>query len=227
MRAAKTLITAALMALAVPALAGTTLLDFESVSSVTTDLSKDKLYAGLGINFTTNAWSAASRKAKTDPGEGYFYRGLDANGFTNNRGGLWIWDGDTDTGELSFFINVAKGFNTEFGLSYTTGDGVAGRVEIYSEENGKGELVNDLALASTGACPADPSYLCKWNDPTISLNGKVGKSIRITGANTQLIFDDFRFQLNGGGTQVPEPGGVALSLAALGALAWSRKRKAS
>lgn len=225
MLAAKNLIVSALLALALPAMAGTTLLDFEEVSATTTALSVSNPYKALGIDFTANAYSAASKKALVNPGGGLFYRGLDASGFTGNRGALVLWDGDSDTGIVSFIINVAQGFDTSFGLSYTTA--ARGSVQIYSGENGSGDVIGNLGLVRSSPC-ATTDYLCEWNDAAIDLKGQVGRSIRFTGQNTQLIFDDFKLQLHDAPTNpIPEPTGLALSLAALGALAWARKRAAS
>lgn len=225
MFAAKTLIATALLALALPSMAGTTLLDFEQISATTTALSNSKPYTGLGIDFSANAYGIASRKARVNAGSGWFYRDLEADGKTANRGGLFLWDGATDTGFFSFIINVEDGFDTDFGLSYTSALNAGGSVQVFSEKDGGGESLGGLVLQGSAACP-DTDYLCTWKDETIDLKDKVGRSILISGSNAQFIFDDFRLNLHAG-TQVPEPGGVALSLAALGALAWSRgKRRA-
>jgi hypothetical protein len=225
MLAAKNLIVSALLTMALPAMAGTTLLDFEGVSATRTALTVNNPYAALGIGFTANSYSAASNKALVNPGDAYFYRGLDANGKTANRGALVLWDGRTDTGVFSFYMNVAQGFDTSFGLSYTSG--ASGTVQIFSGENGSGDLISDLGLVRSKTCAADTRYLCEWSDANIDLKGQVGRSIRFTGQNTQLIFDDLKLQLHEDPTNpIPEPGGLALSLAALGALVWGRKRTA-
>jgi hypothetical protein len=223
MLAAKSLIAAAVMALSLPTLAGTTLLDFESVSDITTAMTVSNPYSALGFNFSANAYSAASDKARVKPGDGSFYRDLKPDGKTDNRGALVLWDGKSGQGEgiFSFLINVADGFDTSVDLSYATGLFNGGQVEVFSDVDGAGSAVAGLALTATGSCE-NAGYICKWNDATIDLQGKVGRSIRFTGSNALLIFDDLKFQRNG---QVPEPGGVALSLAALGALAWSRSKR--
>lgn len=224
MLAAKSLIAAAAIAMSLPAMAGTTLLDFETVSNVTTALAVSNPYSAQGINFSANAYSAVSDKARVNPGDGSFYRDLMPDGKTDNRGALVLWDGQSGQGQgtFSFLINVAAGFDTSVDFSYATGLFNGGRVDIFSELNGAGATVAELALSATGSCE-NTSYLCKWNDATIGLQGKVGHSIRFTGSNALLIFDDLKFQRNF--QQVPEPGGVALSFAALGALAWGRSKR--
>jgi hypothetical protein len=224
MLAAKTLIATALLALTLPALAGTTLLDFEQISATTTALAISKPYTGLGIDFGANAYGIVSSKARVNPGEGNFYRDLDADGKTSNRGALFLWDGQTDTGFFSFFINVADGFDTSFALSYTSGLNAAGSVQVFSEKDGGGESLGGVVLQGSASC-ANTAYLCTWKDESVDLKGKIGRSILISGSNAQFIFDDFKLNLHSGSGQVPEPGGVALSLAALGALAWSRSKR--
>lgn len=222
MLAAKTLIATALLALTLPAMASTTLLDFEQISATTTALSTSQPYAGLGIDFGANAFGVVSKKARVNPGSGNFYRDLDADGKTSNRGALFLWDGKTDAGVFSFLINVADGFDTNFGLSYTSALNAGGSVQVFSEANGGGESLGGLVLQGSASC-ANTQFLCTWKDETIDLKDKVGRSILISGSNAQFFFDDLRLNLHS--TQVPEPGGVALSLAALGALAWSRSKR--
>ena len=152
------------------------------------------------------------------------------DGKTDNRGALVLWDGISGTGEgvFSFLINVVDGFDTSVDLSYATGLFNGGQVVVFSELNGGGSAVAALALTSAGGCD-NTDYICKWHIATIGLQGKVGHSMRFTGSNELLIFDDLKFQRNG--QSVPEPGGVALSLAALGALgtlgalAWRRSKR--
>lgn len=225
MLAAKTLIATALLALALPSMAGTTLLDFEQISATTTALSTSQPYSGMGIDFGANAYGIVSSKARVDPGEGDFYRALEADGKTANRGALILWDNSSGSGARTFVINIADGFDTSFGLSYTSALIASGSVQVFSEQNGGGDSLGSLVLQGSAACP-DTRYWCTWKDETIDLKDKVGRSIVVSGSNAQFIFDDFRLNLHAGtGTQVPEPGGVALSLAALCALAWSRSNK--
>ncbi|MCV2354719.1 hypothetical protein LNV09_11160 [Paucibacter sp. B2R-40] len=231
MLAAKTLIASALLGLASSAMTAPTTLDFEKVDAKTTLLSTTQLYKDLGVSFSGGGFGVASSIAKTDPGDGNFYRGkIDAPNqsppfYSANRGAVILWDGGTST-EATFVINVKDGFNDDFFLSYSSADfATSGAVKIFSEANGGGDNLGGIDLQLTGQ-QGCAGFLCNWNDAHSTIaNGKIGKSIVITGGNGLFYLDDFKLNLLGDGTHVPEPGGVALSLAALAALAWSRTKR--
>lgn len=233
MLAAKILSVSAMLAVALPALAAPTTLDFEQVAAATTQLSTTDLYKDLGISFSGAGWGIASVLAQTAPGEGNFYRGKinnpdlsqDPPFFSANRGAVLLQDKTVLTGvPVSFIINVEAGFSDSFDLSYTSDRLGTGNVSIFSGLNGQGSNLGGFGLQGIGSC-AD-TYFCNWKSDTKTLAaGERGRSIVITGSNALFFVDDFSFNLST--KPVPEPGGLALSLAALGALAWARKRTAS
>jgi len=225
---AQKFIASACLALTLPAFAGTTLLDFESVPAATTSLSVANLYAGQGISFSQNAWSMVSKIAQTDPGEGNFFRGLDANSKSLTRGALHLAVNPAAPpvgSTQQFVMNVAAGFDTDFSLLYAASISGGGQVSIFSDADGQGQQLGSFDLSSGSVCEPREGWLCSWTEASLKFSGKA-HSIRFSGDDGQFLFDDIRLQLNQSGNPVPEPGGVALSLAALGALAWNRKRRA-
>jgi len=228
------LIGGALLALTLPAVAGTTLLDFESVLAATTDLTVVNPYAAKGISFTKNAWSMASAAPGTsNPGEGKFFR--DASFFGSpTRGALHLALDPAGLGgnsQQAFFINIESGFDTNFSMLYAASISGKGDVAVFSGANGEGDKLGGFDMAPGAECLSPTTgqvlngWLCNWVEGRFAFQG-TAHSIRISGDDAQFFFDDIRLQLNGNTNPVPEPGGVALSLAALGALAWSRKRSA-
>jgi len=218
-------IASALLALTLPAFAGTTLLDFESVPAATTDMTVGNPYAAQGISFTKNAWSIASKIAQSEPGDGNFFRGLDANGKSLTRGALHLTlNPNAPAGNTSpdFLMNVAEGFDTDFSMLYAASMSGGGQVSIYSGLDGQGDELGTFDLIKGAPCELKVGWLCNWTKAGVDFAG-VAHSIRFTGDDGQFFFDDIRMQRN---NAVPEPSSVALSLAALGALVWSRKRSA-
>ncbi len=222
-------IASALMVLSLPALASTSLLDFESVAAATTDMSLSNPYAAQGISFSANAWSMVSKIAQSDPGSGNFFRGLDANNKSLTRGALHLAiDPSTLPGNVdpTLVINVAEGFDTDFSLLYAASISGKGKVSVFSATDGLGDELASFDLNEGAACDIKPGWLCNWTAAGAQFSG-LAHSIRISGNDGQFLFDDIRLQRNTGSNPVPEPGGLALSLAALGALAWGRKRRAA
>ncbi|MCV2349970.1 PEP-CTERM sorting domain-containing protein [Paucibacter sp. Y2R2-4] len=203
------------------------MLDFESVPAATTDMTLGNPYAAQGISFSKNAWSMASKIAQSNPGDGNFFRGLDANNKSLTRGALHLAlnpDAPPTQADQAFVINVAEGFDTDFSLLYAASISGKGQISIFSNADGLGDVLGSVDLIEGAQCVIRPGWLCNWTPAGVQFSG-VAHSIRISGNDGQFLFDDIRLQLNQGGNPVPEPGGMALSLAALGALAWSRKRR--
>ena len=240
MLAAKTIIATALLAQALPSMASPTLLllDFETVAVATTDLSTaaGNPYLGQGISFTQNAWSMASSAPGTvNPGTGKFFRDPLIWG-SQTRGAMHLTGNPLLPGsglKKEFVINSANGFDSEFSMLYAASTSGNGAVSLFSELDGGGATLGGFNMTPGATCLNPntgaplPGWLCNWTEGKVSFAGKA-HSIRISGDDAQFFFDDLRLQFNTSPPNpVPEPGSLALSLAAIGALAWGRKRRVS
>ena len=244
----KNLMVLAIMTLCLPAMAAPIFLDFENVP---TDPSRvGKAYEdSLGVSFSDNAWSSVSvfnNENAKNPGS--FFRAV-GNRFT--RGALTLSANPLNPpvgGPIdgSFFINVEQGFKDSFSMLYTAATNARnnGVVRVYSEINGGGDSLSvNSGLGTTATSPlasaplqaqsvcidpdtgkAAPDFYCTWARLELGFAG-TARSIEVSGDFTKYFFDDLQLgATGGGGGTVPEPSGVALSLAALGALAWTRQR---
>ncbi len=224
MLALKTLVvTAVLAASAVPALAERVLLNFEDVPNSFARVSDS--YKSNGIYFSSNAWSLKSQ-AGLCGGTGLFFGG------NTNDVGCGAVELSTSSGSgtgfsTSMTINVTDGFNGLLSLLYTAKN--AGSLQAFDGLDGQGTKLAQAGLNTQPDC-ADPDadFACNWDTAFFDLKTSTAKSLVISGIDQRLLIDNLLFgNINAStppATNVPEPGGVALSLAALGALAWTRKR---
>jgi hypothetical protein len=95
-------------------------------------------------------------------------------------------------------INMAGGFETEISFYYSSAS-VPGLIEIYSELGGTGDLLASQSLPATGS-------FSTFSNITIPFTG-MAKSVVISGAGNQSLFDDFAF-IPYGSTPVPLRGWV-------------------
>ncbi|MET0519515.1 MAG: PEP-CTERM sorting domain-containing protein [Burkholderiaceae bacterium] len=195
-------------------------LTFEETGAAPTPVGS--LYGGLGIVFGPNAIIQRTSDPITNcsqPGQGNFY-----NDAAPSCGAFILsYSGDSDSGK-STIISIAKGFEDSFALIYApVADLPPASVSIFDASH---QLLGSQTLIGQGACETE-GWLCKWGSVDISFLG-TAYSVEITGPTDAIYFDNVLFGDvlgDGGGSNVPEPKSMALSLAALGALAWSRKRK--
>lgn len=224
MRATKHWLSSVLLAISVPALAAPTVLSFEDAPAVATRVLDS--YSALGIHFSSDAWAAMS-KGVLNSAYGNFYAA--PGDFGSNKGAVTLTSnaypqaGEAPpTGSNFFTISVEHGFDGFFSLRYT---GEAAMTITAYDKNGDalGLPVGGDGTLTTGCAT---NFACNWSLRTLQLDA-AAYSIKIEGTNGKQWFDDFSFGRlladEQGGT-VPEPGGVALSLAALGALALGRRR---
>ena len=242
MLAIKTFVATAVLAAVVPVIAAPIFLDFEK-SPLERGQAGD-LYVDQGVVFTENAYTIHSYFSDPKPEKGAnFIRFSDLN----SKAALFLSSTATSA---DFFINVAAGFSGTFSMIYTTTQAITDGgdfVELFSGTNGTGNVVNagsrpdpkrpgdnlpGAQLKRQGECinPADPletlaGVYCTWSEIKLDFTD-IARSVHISGASNVYFFDNMTFGLASPspGTDVPEPGGIALSLAALGALAWTRKR---
>ncbi len=228
MLATKKIVASALLAVALPTLAAPVLLDFESVGAATSRVGDS--YVDQGIRFSNNAWSYLSADFG---GSGAFFRTPATRGAIS-----LILDPTTPSPPgspaIDFIINVEDGFTVDFAMLYTASGLGFGSVAIFDGLDGKASDGSDTSIGGFNLVPQpdcfdggvpQPGYLCNWEQQRAVFSGKAF-SVRISGVDGQFFFDNLSFGDVGSPppVTVPEPGGVALSLAALGALALGRRR---
>ena len=240
MLAIKNLVATAILAIATPIMAAPVFLPFEDAPLDTTLVGE--FYKNLGIVFSDHAFTVRSYDDPRVNQGGNFRRYSDPS--SKAALGMYALGGGT----TGFFINIAAGFSGKFTMLYTadrTADD-SGFAELFSGVNGTGNVINTgsrpdpahpgstlpgAALTRQAPCtnPAgvsQPGVLCTWAEVSLAFTG-VAQSVHISGISGAYFYDNLTFGPLADvppTTDVPEPGGVALSLAALGALAWARKR---
>jgi len=234
----KIALASVLLATALPTMADPVTLDFEiSVASGHAKLSD--LTLGSGITVGPNAWlfntldNGSGSGCESFPnGYGKFYN--EKTGPSCGAVALRQALDSEDTVPLSFQIDTKFGFNGSFSLAYATSAGFD--VSSIKFLDGLGNFIEDargldIALIlspTTGAC--DTGWICDWTTVTFeNKDNLLIKSVLVSGTQGQVFYDNFSFgnvlTSDEPPVNVPEPGGIALSMAALGALAWSRKRR--
>jgi len=230
MKAMKTLLATSLLAAALPSMAGTILLDFEDLTLDSTRAQNYVNQSGqawaASVLFSENAWVIKSASAGGDLGNFYNLNG------SINRGALMLTaDPDPDPDNLptpaeSFTVRIDGGFNS-FSMNFT-GEGSVSVLAYNAAGTRIGSSGGPAPVPGPQECL--PNYACKWAPLSIDLGDEKAAWITVSGTDGKFYFDDLLFVADEDDgnppVDVPEPGGVALSLAALGALAWSRKRRA-
>lgn len=232
MRLIKALATSSLLALAAPAFAGV-LLDFEPLAnkSLAELQAVGDYYASTyGITFTGDAYALIDSDAPGGIGSGNF--GNAPSRWT----GVWLTQptNEPTSPNTTFTINVNGGFDSLFSLYYTTtASAVSGNVSL---RDASGVAFASFSLpAITRSCAPPPlgsgdladNFYC-WDNAVFDFSsfGKSAYSIQITGSDSDFLFDNMAFgDATDPPVDLPEPAGMALSLAALGALAWTRRRQ--
>jgi hypothetical protein len=130
-------------------------------------------------------------------------------------------------------INLANGFITGSSLFYSAMADSALTVTLYEDVDGKGRATAYAPPAlglKLSDCTISPFTFCDWNELKFVFEdvNAVAKSVVISGLDRSVMLDDLSFlpAATTAPNPLPEPGGVALALAALGALGWARKRAA-
>lgn len=220
----------AIAAFTLPAQAAPVFIDFEAVPNAINNLATQVNPYSADVQFVKGALSMTSAwpgSPNGGTGDGQFFR--DPASYGSGTKGAVFMSGELDQNNLtSLLFNVAAGFEESFSMLYANDLGDA-TVRVYDGLNGQGQqLGKDERLSSTGACK-DPvsgaaltDFVCNWRTAAVNFSG-TARSVQITGVSNAFWLDDFRLGATGG--TVPEPGGVALSLAALGALALGRKKQ--
>lgn len=223
MQAIKNLVAVAILAAALPAVAAKVVLNFESVPTDGTLIGET--YSASGIHFGAGAWSFKSQSGSCG-GTGKFFGGNTDEVGCGAAELVSSLTGGTGTG-ISLVISVDKGFTGLFSMLYAASS--AATMSLYSSADfvDANLISTDRVLGRTPTCIGALDFKCNWATKTVDLGGKTAQFVVISGVDASMFFDNVTFgdvNAGGGGTDVPEPAGLALSLAALGALAWTRKR---
>jgi len=211
MKAMKILLASSLLVVALPSMAAPLTLDFEDATAEFDLIEVGDRYQSLGASFSPGALMAMSRKIdSTAPGNFY-----GPGGELNNIGAVTQ---RSSTGK--FTITTTESWDGFFSLIY---GGVSNVVLTAHLLNGN--TVSTSVSGPTGLCEGN-AYVCNWASLSLDLKGQAATSFDVVVQSGDVWLDNISFSdaVTDPGTPVPEPGGVALSLAALGALAWSRKR---
>lgn len=244
MRATSRILALALTAALQPAIAAVApiSLNFEDISSAFNEDGVVNLlnppYTGgnAGVQFAGDSWAAASTACNGD----------NIVTFVTHAGGCnaFMLAGDLTTtlpaqpGTKKAFINLAAGFVTGSHLYYSALTSSSLSIKAYTGLNGGGDLVqflddpkdgNDGNPTAIGGCGNGATF-CNWSLLNLNLGSATAKSLVISGIDSAVMLDDLYFVAPADVTQpptgLPEPGSIALAMTALGALGWSRKRKA-
>lgn len=127
-------------------------------------------------------------------------------------------------GTQSATINLVDGFVAGSSLWYSAMLDSAITITLYAGLDATGRITSyDQGLTKSDCSRAT---FCDWSQLAFNFDG-VAKSIVISGADRSVMLDDLSFlPFSTQPAPLPEPGGVALALAALGALGWTRRRAA-
>jgi hypothetical protein len=216
MNIVRTALSCLLLAAASPTFADPVLLTFDSEASAHPDVSIDAstltYVDGITFSPSTAAYITASAKAFSN-GLGNFYGSVgNSADQTSNKGALAL------TAD-SFVVSVPGGFNGPFSIDFA-GQGSAHLVAL-------DQLGNVLATfspapaGSNNGCAA--GFACNWTTLSFDLGSALNVyGVEVSGANGLQWFDNVNFANVNQPTGVPEPNSLALSLMALGVLAWTR-----
>jgi hypothetical protein len=211
MRMTSKFLAVALTASLQSAMAGTIPLNFE-------DLTTLSQFNGNynGVNITGAGWGGTSEVCNGDIS---FLR-------TGSCGALWLAVDPTKrpTGKLeSVTMSIADGFD---GLSFLySGSATAINLSVHVYDATGAELGVGLTDLTGASCTQ--YQFCNWSSPiTLNFTG-VARSVVFSALDQGVLLDDIIFKTPTSTGNLPEPASVALALGALGALGWSRKRKAA
>jgi hypothetical protein len=231
MRAISKFLALALAAVLQPAVAAPAVvsIDFEDVNSfVDPDFGVGLVgdhYAKLGVTFSGAAWGARAENNTCPSGFGI-------NFVNGSCGALFLAqdaNGTIQTTPSTLYINVAAGFETEFDFVFALAGASNASIAVYDGLDGTGnkfKLSQDDAVFSNAGCNSSNARFCDFTGKAVAFSGGVAHSIAISGVDQSLMLDNLKFTLAAPTNRTPEPASAALALGALGALAWTRKRKA-
>jgi MYXO-CTERM domain-containing protein len=182
----------------------------------------DRYLASDGVQFTGSALGVSSLLCVTDPDNEVGFGFIDAGGGCG--GAVLLFTGGTT--DPTFTINFAGGFTAGSSFLYSAIRGSGVSVEVFDALDGKGTGTAQSAL-TTDTCDLPGVTFCSWPELKLAFLG-TAYSIVISGVNDSFMLDNLSL-LAAGPTNpnpTPEPASAALALGALGALGWTRRRRA-
>lgn len=210
MRTTSKFLAVALTASLQSAMAGTIPLNFE-------DLTTTSALSGNynGVNIGGAAWGAVS---ETCGGDVSFSR-------AGSCGALWLAQDPTQpasTGSKSLTLSLADGFD---GLSFVySASRPAPALFVHVYDAAGAELGNGLSNLTGAGCAN--FVFCNWSQTmTLNFTG-VARSVTFSALDQTVLLDDITFKTPTSTGRLPEPTSIALTLGALAALGWARKRAA-
>lgn len=178
--------------------APTLTVDFEKAWEFGTEVAD--AYAAQGVSFT-NVLGLSNGDGLGSLPNGDYYAGA-----PSPLGVAFVQlDGVTNT---AAYMNVAGGLANGLSFFYASVDTLT--ILAFSGLNGAGDLLGSITLDATGD-------FSTWQHAVLNFNG-TAQSFDLSGANGVAALDDI--------ASIPEPSSVALLLAAGGALALTRRRRA-
>lgn len=209
MRTTSKILAVALTASLQSAMAGTIALNFEDLTTLA------KFNGDYhGVNITGAAWGGTSEVCNGDIS---FLR-------TGSCGALWLAVDPTKrkTGLLdSLTMSIADGFE---GLSFLySGNATGINLSVHVYDAAGVELGTGLSGLTGQSCAL--YQFCNWSQTTTLKFTGLARSVTFSGLDQGVLLDDLIFTTPTSTGRLPEPTSVALTLGALGGLAWSRKRK--
>jgi hypothetical protein len=225
------LVSAALAASAVSAMADTVSLNFEGINATypsTNYAQIENFYNGGSSNQGTSGTNFGI--AFSDNALAICLNTLTGTCSNTSRGGLGP---GSDEGGLFFltgtqtFMNVAAGFTTGFSFNYVSLSD-SGSVNVYDGLNGTGNILATLSLSpNAGSCPGYNAGFCPFSASGVDFSG-TALSVGFAGVANQIVFDDVTFGSSTPGNPppaIPEPGSVSLMLAGLGLVGLIARRR--
>ncbi|NNU15893.1 VPLPA-CTERM sorting domain-containing protein [Parvularcula sp. ZS-1/3] len=213
MRTITTMAACAAAALSAPALAATTVLDFEGLGN--NELVGNFYNGGAGANYGISFSNALGLIDADAGGTGNFANEASADTV------IYFLSGGAAT------MNVANGFSTGFSFFYTTNS--SGSVTVYDGLNGTGNVLASIDLDPTPTGPGDPGGSGPFNtfrNYGVSFVG-TALSVDFGGVANRVAFDNITLGATSAIVDpVPVPAAGLLLLTGLGGMALRRRRKA-
>ena len=210
MKFSKTIAALALIAAAVPAVAGQTMIDFEGTGSF-----------GSILDFYNGGTDSAGNSG-TNYGVSFT---VSATGLSNDTLNNYFSNAPTPgtvmfTPDSVAFLNAVNGFTDSVSLYYSSDIAAPNSVSIYSGLNGTGDLLGSFSLNNNAQTGCTDTTFCNFEQSTVAFSG-TAKSISFDGAAGHTAFDNVSI------TPVPEPTTYALMMLGLAGIGMVARRRRS